>query len=175
MTLTGFARILLIDDPAGATVSTHELTRPAEPGEAYDFSTLAADLSTATGAASAVQSALDGVTDSRTAVIVHASGLGRLLAAAEGTDLATRTVVVGARRDAILPMLELNGVAGVVEANQYFAWMARQPADAAVFASADIAATLGPTVEVTPLANPAFARLRIDGGDLPGLIGSLLR
>ncbi len=83
--------------------------------------------------------------------------------------------MVGARRDAILPMLELNGVAGVVEANQYFAWMARQPADAAVFASADTAATLGPTVEVTPLANPAFARLRIDGGDLPGLIGSLLR
>ncbi len=44
-----------------------------------------------------------------------------------------------------------------------------------MYASADLVATLGATVEVTALANRAFARLRIDGGDLPRLIGALLR
>jgi hypothetical protein len=164
----------LVDDPSGTTISTHALTRPADPGEAHDFERLAVALRAASGLAVVVQGDLSNVADDRAAVIAHASDLAWLLGAADGADLAARTVVVDAPRPSILPMLELRGVAGVVEAHQYFQWKAQEPADAAIFAGADDLARMGVAGDLSPLANPAFGRLRIDGGDLPGLIALLL-
>jgi hypothetical protein len=159
-------------------VSTSEGERPARPGELLGFDVLAAALERQTGVTASVRPDLPpDAGDPGVALIVPAGQLEELVLHEDAGVRAAlaRTVVVDAPRDAVLPMLELRGVAAVVEHHQYRAWETGERADASIFGDIRLAPRLGMSVEVTPHDGWRLGRLRIDGEDLPGLIGAYLK
>jgi hypothetical protein len=162
-------RILLLDDPSGTTISTADGTRAALPGEAHRFAELAEALTLHTGLPAEVRDEPAGALDPATAVVVHASQLDRLPATA------TRTAVVDVDRRAVLATLERGDVTAVVEHHQYWKWKTGGPADAAVYLEVSLVPRLRHEVTVTTLDDSRFARVRINGDDLPGLLADVLR
>jgi hypothetical protein len=170
---TALQRILLVDDPSHTTVSTDDGMRPARVGERHSFDQLAAALASKAGVPAVVRDDFAGAVEPGTAVIIDPSLVQRLLR--DAAEARGRTVVVGAAREAIGPMLALQGFAAVVEAQQFWKWRSEGPADAAVYGDLDLASRLARDVQLTPLGDSRFGRIRIDGGDLPGLLADYLQ
>lgn len=159
--------IVIVDDPAGAMVSAGGDTRDALPGETHHLAELADALSRHTGLPVEVRRS-HGALGAGTAVVVHASRLGRLAGPPR------RLAVVDVPRPALLPTLAAYPTAVLVEHHQYWAWEAGEPADAAVHADLRLAPLLRHAVSVTPLGDGRFGRIRVDGPDLPGLLAACL-
>jgi hypothetical protein len=171
--ITGLRRILLVDDPTSTTVITATGTRPAWAGERHAFDALGKALTSATGVPADVRTDFAEAVQPGTALVIDPSLLERLVA--ERGEAVAWTVVVDAPREAVAPMLELQGVAGVVETHQFWKWKTAGPANAALYGHLTVAAQLDRDVEVTPIGDGRFGRIRIGDGDLPGLLGDYLR
>jgi hypothetical protein len=165
---------VLVDDPSGTTVSGPQGARPARPGERHDLDALAEALSRSTGAPAEMRIGFAGADDPGAAVVIHRSMLDRLLGEPRLRDAVSRTAVIDVPREAVVAMLELQGVGAVVEANQYWKWRTGGVADAAVYGDLSVVPSLTRAVEVVPLGDGGYGRIRIDGPDLPGLLGEYL-
>ncbi|HYN93133.1 MAG TPA: hypothetical protein VES42_04725 [Pilimelia sp.] len=171
---TALRRIVLFADPAGTTISTSGGTRAALPGEVHDFGALAAALTRHADVPAEVRGDLDdaaGLADPGTAVVVHASQLHRLRTPETGA--AAVTAVVGVRRADVVSVLGRRGVVAAVEEHQYRKWQTGGAADAALYCRLDRLPRLRRTAAVTPL-DGGLGRVRIAGGDLPGLLADYL-
>jgi hypothetical protein len=170
----GLKRIVLLDDPTGGTIVTGGVIRPATPGEGFGIGALADALSRYAQVPAEVSANIPQGIEPGTAVIVPAPQLDRLLADLGQHGETALIAVVDVDRKSILNALAAEGVGAVVEHHQYWAWRTNERADASIFADVSVVPRLRRAVTVSPIGNGPFARIRINGGDLPGLLGDYL-
>lgn len=166
--------IVLLDDPTGTTVISDGETRPAKPGEFYSFEALGEALARSTGAVTEVRATLPEILEPGTVLIVPARQLEKWLTDLAVRDSSSMIVMVDAERQSIAQSLTVSGVVAAVERHQYWAWQTGERADASIFGDLRSVSRLHRNVTVTPIDNGPFGRIRIDGEDLPGLLGDYL-
>src|SRR5262249_27501848 len=99
---TGLRHIVLVEDPSGATVTSHGETRPAKPGEWYAFEALAEALTRNTGVPAVVSATLPDALEPGTALIVPARQLESRLTELTVRDPSPVMVVIDVARESIL-------------------------------------------------------------------------
>lgn len=166
-------RIAMLDDATGRTVTNDGQTLPAKPGERYSFERLADALTRATAVPAAVSGTLPQALEARTVCVVPAYQLERWRTEFAARNVRPYMVVVDAARESIEQLLKA-GVAAVIEHHQYWAWKTNEKADASIYGDLSIVPYLQCYVTVTPIVTSHFGRLRIEGEDLPGLLGDYL-
>lgn len=171
---TALRRIVLLDDTTGCTVTSNGQTLPAKAGEGYAFQRLAEGLTRVTGVAASVGDTLPQVLEPGTVCIVPTYQLERWQTELAARNARPAMIVVDAAREKIAQLMESGSVAGAVEHHQYWAWKTNERADASLFGDLRLVPSLQREVTVTPLGAGRFGRLRIEGEDLPGLLGDYL-
>ena len=172
-------RIALVDDAAGAWITTAEGRRPAQPGEQFGLEVFAEALREHTVADVAVTDRLGRCADEPgTAIILPLAMLVDVLKDPDvDPAMLRRVLIAGSDRVSTLDLLERHRLAGAVEIDEWLRWQDGFDQRGAVMTGRrDVAATIGADVRSpAPFASEHYAPLGAPAhSTLPALVAAYL-